>query len=375
MGKHTPLYDEHVNLGAKLVDFAGWDMPINYGSQISEHNAVREHAGMFDVSHMTVVDIQGAGARDFLRFVLANDVAKIDGDGKALYTCMLNPRGGVVDDLIVYHVAGDWYRAVVNAATTEKDVAWMQSQTGEFDVQVNQREGFSILAVQGPAARELVKDQLDSDLAERSMSLKPFQVAAQGDWTVGRTGYTGEDGFEMALPADAAVDFWRSLVDAGVTPVGLGARDTLRLEGGLNLYGHDMDDDHSPLIAALGWTVAFEPTDRAFIGREALEFEREQGVKHKLVPVLLEGRGVLREGAAVRNEGNEKYADPAADDVPGVLTSGSYSPTLERSIGLARVPSDWDGERVEIGVRGKWQSARVVKTPFVRQGKIKVSLD
>ncbi|WP_111745947.1 glycine cleavage system aminomethyltransferase GcvT [Salinisphaera orenii] len=375
MPKHTPLHDEHVSLGAKLVDFAGWEMPINYSSQIGEHNAVREHAGIFDVSHMTVVDIRGAQSRDFLRRVLANDVAKIDADGKALYTCMLNAHGGVVDDLIVYHVAGNWYRAVVNAATTDKDLAWLHSQARDFDVNVERRDELAIVAAQGPAARELVREHLGAALAERAMALKPFEVVADGDWSVGRTGYTGEDGFEIVLPGNMAVGFWRGMIRSGATPVGLGARDTLRLEAGLNLYGQDMDEDHSPLVANLGWTVAFEPEERAFVGRNALEMARQRGIETKLVGVLLEGRGILRTGASVRAAGDDAVAEPSADDAPGELTSGSYAPTLERSIGFARVPVDWDYARVEVGVRGKWQPARVVATTFVRKGKIKVALD
>ncbi len=375
MLQQTPLYDEHLSLGAKLVDFAGWEMPINYGSQIAEHNAVREHAGVFDVSHMTVVDIRGEGSRDFLRHVLANDIAKADADGKAIYTCMLNTHGGVVDDLIVFHVTGNWYRLVVNAATTEKDMAWLQSQVRDFDASVTRRDDLVIIAAQGPAARELVQQNLGSEFGERAMKLKPFEVAVDGDWTVGRTGYTGEDGFEIALPDHAAVEFWRQLVNSGATPVGLGARDTLRLEGGLNLYGQDMDEDHSPLISGLGWTVAFEPEDRDFVGREALLLERAQGVESKIVGVLLEGRGVLRTGAAVRAVADDQVTDPDADDVPGRITSGSYAPTLGRSIGFARIPANWDAGWVDIGVRGKWQSARVVKTPFVRKGKIRVDID
>ncbi|MES1954859.1 glycine cleavage system aminomethyltransferase GcvT [Salinisphaera hydrothermalis] len=370
MANQTPLYDEHVAAGAKLVDFAGWDMPINYGSQIAEHNTVRESAGMFDVSHMRPVDIEGAEARDLLRHVLANDVAKIDEVGRAFYTCMLNTRGGVIDDLIVYHLGENWYRIVVNAATATKDMAWITSQAEEFDASVTSRDDLAIIAVQGPKARELTKDILDDDLAAEAMELKPFRAAAAGKWSVGRTGYTGEDGFEIVLPDDSAVEIWRALQDVGVAPIGLGARDTLRLEAGLNLYGQDMDEDTSPLESGLGWTVAFEPADREFIGRNSLEHIREHGEVKKMVGLLLEGRGVMRHGAAVRAAGDEATE---AEDAAGEVTSGSFAPTLGRSIALARVPADWS-DTVEVSLRGKWVSARIVKYPFVRNGKIRVDI-
>ncbi|MGB7754744.1 MAG: glycine cleavage system aminomethyltransferase GcvT [Salinisphaera sp.] len=366
----TPLYDEHVALGAKLVDFAGWDMPINYGSQIAEHNAVRESAGMFDVSHMRPVDIEGPQARDLLRRTLANDAAKIDEVGRAFYTCMLNTRGGVIDDLIVYHLGENWYRIVVNAATATKDMAWITSQAEEFDVSVTSRDDLAIIAVQGPKARELARDILDDDLAAAAMELKPFRATVAGDWSVGRTGYTGEDGFEIILPADAALETWRGLHEAGVAPIGLGARDTLRLEAGLNLYGQDMDEDTTPLESGLAWTVAFEPADREFIGRDSLEHIRAQDDTKKMVGLLLEGRGVMRHGAAVRAAGDETTE---AEDAAGEVTSGSFAPTLSRSIALARVPADW-AEEVEVELRGKWVPARIVSYPFVRHGTVRIDL-
>lgn len=367
MGHHTPLYDQHVADNAKLVDFAGWDMPIDYGSQIAEHKAVRENAGMFDVSHMAVVDISGKQAREFLRRLLANDVAKADEDGRAVYSCMLNTRGGVIDDLIVYHLSGDLYRVVLNAATTQKDMAWLDSQARDFDLSIRHRQDLAIIAVQGPRGRDLAAQVLDDDLAAAAMQIKPFRAVAGGDVSVGRTGYTGEDGFELVLPADDAVAAWKKLRDLGVAPVGLGARDTLRLEAGLNLYGQDMDEDHTPLESGLGWTVAFDPDDRDFVGREALVYAREQGVSEKLVGLVLEGRGVLRSHAAVR------AADSTVEekDAAGEITSGSYAPTLSRSIGLARVPADWN-ERVEVCLRGKWLAARIVRYPFVRNGKSRI---
>lgn len=364
MGKKTPLHPEHEALGARMVDFAGWDMPVHYGSQIDEHHAVRRAAGMFDVSHMVVVDIVGAGARDFLRRLLANDVAKADGKpGKAIYTCMLNTRGGVIDDLIVYHLDEGRYRAVVNAATADKDLAWMRGQAEGFDVEVEQRTDLGIIAVQGPKARAIASGVLESGLAGRARDLKPFNAATEGDWLVGRTGYTGEDGYELLLPHDAMVDTWRSLRESGVTPCGLGARDTLRLEAGLNLYGQDMDEDTHPLESGLGWTVAWKPADRDFIGRQALEAVRGEPGR-KLVGLVLGDRGIMRAGQRLRHSG-------AAGE--GVTTSGGYAPTLERSIALARVPEDWDGA-VEVEVRKRWLSARIVGYPFVRNGEIKVEL-
>jgi aminomethyltransferase len=374
MANHrTPLYDEHVALGAKLVDFAGWDMPADYGSQIAEHKAVRESAGMFDVSHMRPVDITGPGARDFLRRALANDIAKVDTPGKALYTCMLNTRGGVVDDLIVYHLGQAHYRAVVNAATTEKDIAWLTSLARDYDIEIARRDDLAIIAVQGPEARETARGVLPEALAEPAMGLKPFAVAVNDDWSVGRTGYTGEDGFELILPAGQAVAVWRKLKAAGATPAGLGARDTLRLEAGLNLYGQDMDEDHTPLESGLAWTVAFAPADRAFVGREALEDLREQGVTEKLAGLVLAGRGVIRAGAVVRLPPAGEQAGDSEEAAPGVVTIGGYAPTLARSIALARVPADWDSA-VEVRIRDQWRSARIVSYPFVRKGKVRVEV-
>lgn len=364
MGMRTPLHAEHEALGAKMVDFAGWDMPVTYGSQIDEHHAVRRAAGMFDVGHMSVVDFSGPGARDFLRRLLANDVAKTDDKpGKAIYSCMLNSRGGVVDDLIVYHLGDGAYRAVVNAATTDKDLTWMRGQAEDFEVTVSQRRDLGIIAVQGPKAAAIASGVLEAGLAERARELKPFNAAGDGDWLVGRTGYTGEDGYELILPGDAMVDTWRALRDSGVTPCGLGARDTLRLEAGLNLYGQDMDEDTTPLESGLAWTVAWEPAERDFVGREALEAIRG-AVESKMVGLVLEDRGVMRHGQALRH--------PDADG-EGIITSGGYAPTLERSIALARVPRTWR-DTVEVAVRKRWLRARIVKYPFVRQGEIKVDL-
>lgn len=361
MPNKTPLYDVHLEQGARTVDFGGWDMPIHYGSQIEEHHAVRTDAGMFDVSHMTVVDISGPDARPYVRHMVANDVDKLKEPGKALYTCMLNEAGGVIDDLIVYYLSDTDYRMVVNAATREKDLAWLSDHTVAFDVRIDHREELSMIAVQGPNAREKASACLDEEHREAAMSLGQFFAGQFGDLFVARTGYTGEDGWEIIVPASEAETLWRSLAAAGVRPCGLGARDTLRLEAGMNLYGSDMDETTTPLESALGWTVAWEPEDRKFIGREALEAQRRDGAPRKLVGLLLEDRGVLRSHQKVIVEGVGE----------GEVTSGTFSPTLGRSVGLARVPAGV-GETVTVEIRGRQLGARVVRPPFVRYGKAKV---
>lgn len=360
MAQRTPLYDQHVAAGAKLVDFAGWDMPVQYDSLIEEHEAVRSCAGMFDVSHMTAVDIKGAQAIPFLQYLLANDVGKL-AQGKAMYSCMLTQGGGIIDDLITYYMADDWFRTVVNAGTTDKDLAWMEKQAAGFDVQVEPRRELCILAAQGPQARLKVADQLTEEKAKVVLDLEVFSAADLDDMFVARTGYTGEDGFEIILPAETARRLWQQLLDAGVRPCGLGARDTLRLEAGMNLYGQDMDESKHPLESGLGWTVAWEPQNRDFVGRAALEAVRGKH-SYKMVGLLLEGRGVLRAHQKVMTSAGE-----------GEVTSGTFSPTLKRSIGLARVPDD-TGDQVEIDIRGKAVAARVVKYPFVRNGKARIEL-
>lgn len=363
MGNKTPLYDEHVAAGGKLVDFAGWEMPINYGSQIEEHNCVRNDAGMFDVSHMTVVDLTGARTREFLRYLLANNVDRLTESGKALYSCMLNASGGVIDDLIVYFLEEDFFRMVVNAGTREKDLAWLRQQAVAFDVTVTERPELAMIAVQGPNARDRALGLLDAEARAAAAALKPFFGTFAGDWFIARTGYTGEDGFEIVLPAEAAPGFWQQLRAAGVRPAGLGARDTLRLEAGMNLYGADMDESVTPLEAALAWTVAWEPAERDFIGRAALEQQRSEGVPRKLVGLLLEDKGVLRNHQKVIVEGVGE----------GEITSGSFSPTLQRAIALARVPKQ-TGATCQVDIRGKLLTARVVKPPFARNGKPQIEL-
>ncbi len=360
MGQRTPLYDQHLALGAKMVDFGGWDMPLHYGSQVEEHHQVRRDCGVFDVSHMTVVDVAGEQARDYLQRLLANDVARLKSTGRALYSAMLNERGGVIDDLIVYLT--DWgYRLVVNASTRDKDLAWMHAQAAGFAVEVRERPELAMLAIQGPHARARTSELVSQARAGLIHDLKPFQGMADGDWFIGRTGYTGEDGLEIILPAEQAPDFLSELVGAGIPPIGLGARDTLRLEAGLNLYGQDMTEEVSPLAANMGWTVAWEPAERDFVGRAALEQQRAQGDLPKLVGLVLEERGVLRAHQVVRVNG-------VGD---GEITSGSFSPTLGKSIALARVPAG-TAERAEVEIRGKWYPVRVVQPTFVRHGKVLV---
>ena len=363
MTNRTPLFDEHVAAGGKMVDFAGWEMPINYGSQIEEHNQVRTDAGMFDVSHMVIVDLEGERTREFLRYLLANNVDRLKDSGKALYSCMLNEDGGVIDDLIVYFLRDDFFRMVVNAGTRDKDLAWLQKQAAAFSVSVRERPELAMIAVQGPNARDKTLPLLADSVRVAASELQPFFGVFDGEWFIARTGYTGEEGFEIILPADEAAGFWRHLGDAGVKPVGLGARDTLRLEAGMNLYGSDMDETVSPLEAALGWTVAWEPAERDFIGRAVLEKQREQGAKLKLVGLLLEGKGVLRNHQKVI----------AGPDAEGEITSGSFSPTLQRAIAFARVPKE-TGDVCHVEIRGKLLPARVVKPPFVRNGKAQIEL-
>ncbi|GMG87842.1 glycine cleavage system aminomethyltransferase GcvT [Biformimicrobium ophioploci] len=359
MGNRTQLYDTHVEMGGKMVDFGGWDMPLHYGSQMDEHHKVRQEAGMFDVSHMTVVDITGAGAQDFLRKLLANDVAKIAATpGKALYTGMLNENGGVIDDLIVYQREG-WFRLVVNCATREKDLAWIRKQAEAFDVEITEQPQLAIMAVQGPEAIARVVEVLGIEWKDAIESLKIFQGTAKGDWFAARTGYTGEDGLEIMLPEEDAPGFWRALADKGVAPCGLGARDTLRLEAGMNLYGHEMDDDTSPLCANMGWTITWEPANRDFIGRKALEAQKAEGVKEKLVGLVLEGKGVLRAGQKVVVDGV---------DGTGIITSGTFSPTLGHSIAMARVPVE-AGDNAQVEMRNKLVDVKVIKPAFVRNGK------
>lgn len=356
MAQKTVLHASHLAAGAKMVDFFGWEMPINYGSQIEEHHAVRQDAGMFDVSHMTIVDLTGANTRNFLRYLLANDVAKLTTPGKALYSGMLNSTGGVIDDLIVYFLQEDFFRLVVNSATREKDLAHINAEAKAFNVTVTERPEFAMIAVQGPNAKAKVATLLTAGQQAAVAGMKPFFGVQAGDLFIATTGYTGEDGYEIALPNEQAADFWQQLVTAGVKPCGLGARDTLRLEAGMNLYGQDMDETVSPLAANMGWTIAWEPGDRNFIGRTALEQAKAAGTA-KLVGLVMEQKGVLRHGQKVITAAGE-----------GEITSGTFSPTLGFSIALARVPAA-TGDTAEVDIRGKLVPVKVVKPAFVRMGK------
>ncbi|MER1965962.1 glycine cleavage system aminomethyltransferase GcvT [Castellaniella sp. GW247-6E4] len=362
MPSHTPLHAVHVALGAKMVDFGGWDMPLSYGSQLEEHHAVRQAAGMFDVSHMLNIDVSGAGALDYLRRLLANDVARIVGQpGRALYTCMLRPDGGVIDDLLVYFFATDSWRLVVNAGTAEGDLAWMREQAAAWEAEVvlAPRRDLAMIAIQGPQAREIVW-RVRPEWRAATEELKPFTGTRIDEGTlVARTGYTGEDGFEVVLPASGIEAFWNALSAAGVHPCGLGARDTLRLEAGMNLYGQDMDETVHPLESGLAWTVSFKDAGRDFVGRAALEAADKT---RDLVGLKLLERGIMR--------GHMKVRTAAGD---GEITSGSMSPTMGVSIGLARVPAGVQpGERVEVEIRGKHLPAEVVRPPFVRNGQVLV---
>lgn len=355
--QRTALYAKHLEAGAKMVDFAGWEMPIHYGSQLQEHHQVRQDAGMFDVSHMTVLDLEGPSAKVYLLHLLANNVDKLKEHGKALYSCMLNEQGGVIDDLIVYHFSDTSYRIVVNAATRVNDIAWMQQQIQTYDATLTERDDLSMLAVQGPNARDKVFSILSPANRAIAEKLGVFYGDFAGDWFIARTGYTGEDGFEMMLPHAEAVEAWDALLAAGVKPAGLGARDTLRLEAGMNLYGTDMDLTTSPLVSGLGWTIGWQPENRHFIGRSALEAQKAAGVAQKLVGLVLEGKGVLR-----------SHMQVICANGKGETTSGTFSPTLGLAIALARVPTDC-GESCEVDIRGKLHKAKIVKPVFVRHGK------
>ncbi|MDW2982680.1 glycine cleavage system aminomethyltransferase GcvT [Rhodanobacter sp. KK11] len=361
MTEKTVLNATHRALGARMVDFGGWDMPINYGSQIEEHHAVRRDAGMFDVSHMTVIDLHGTRTREFLRHLLANSIDKLKVHGKALYSCMLNERGGVIDDLIVYYLGEEFFRLVVNAATRAKDLAWIENQAKTFDVQVKERPEFAMIAVQGPHARAKVLGLLHEVDRARIEKLGKFTAAAaQGPngmpLFVARTGYTGEDGFEIMVPVEHAVALWETLAAAGVAPAGLGARDTLRLEAGMNLYGQDMDESVTPWEASLGWTVALDE-GRDFIGRAALEQQKAAGVPRVMVGLVLDEKGVLRHGQKVLTANGE-----------GEILSGSFAPTLNKAVAFARIPAGEPGE-VHVDIRGRDVPVRLVKYPFVRDGK------
>lgn len=363
MSKKTALYDAHVKRNALMVDFSGWQMPLHYGSQIQEHHAVRKSAGLFDVSHMGVVSITGKNTVPFLRHVLANDVAKLKNTGDALYSCMLNEQGGVIDDLIAYHFSDDYFRLVINAGCREKDFAWLQKQAEQFDVQLTMHDGLCLLALQGPDALSKLDLIFDCETAKKIRELKSFQFYAlqkdainrvsTTDIMIARTGYTGEPGVEIILPAETAKQYWEKLIAGGVQPCGLGARDTLRLEAGYNLFGADMTENTSPLSSNLAWTVSFKDDKRNFIGRDALEKEKASGISQQLVGLILESKGVLRNHQKIKING----------DGEGEITSGSFSPTLNKSIALARIPTT-NATEAFVERRGEWLPVRITKPKF-----------
>ncbi len=350
----TALFDQHQALGARMVDFGGWRMPLHYGSQVAEHHAVRNKAGIFDVSHMLPVDFEGPDAVPVLQLLLASDVSRLQSVGQALYTVMLNENGGIIDDLIVYRLSSDRFRIIFNAATSTTDVQWVESRIPQdFEVEIQPRRDLNIVAVQGPEALTIASKVVGGKDID---ALKPFTCVEHDQYFIGRTGYTGEDGVEILCATDAVHSLWKALIEEQLTPCGLGARDTLRLEAGLNLYGQDMTSEVSPLESALEWVVHWEPIDRSFIGRERLQNLKAAGAQRKLTGVVLE-RGIMRAGQEVQTGlGN------------GVITSGTYSPTLGYSIALARVPKLATGD-CKIDIRGRLVDGRLVRPPFVRKGR------
>lgn len=354
----TPLHANHIALNAKMVDFHGWEMPLHYGSQMEEHNYVRKDAGIFDVSHMTIVDVLGAGGRHFLRKLLTNDVDQLTHKGRALYSCMCNEHGGIIDDLIVYQRASDNYRLVLNSATRERVLSWLREKIKGFAAGLQERSELGMIAVQGPKAIQKTLGILNPTQADAITTLTHFESVDVDGWFFARTGYTGEDGLEIIAPQESLPGLWNSLVTSGIKPCGLAARDTLRLEAGMLLYGQDMDESTTPLESGLTWTVKWEPEDRGFIGMGALRFQKEAGLRRKLVGLILEDKGIMRTG--------QKVIVPR--EAEGIITSGTFSPTLGKSIAFARVPIA-TGDRVTVEIREKLLSAKVVKPRFVKNGE------
>jgi aminomethyltransferase len=354
----TALYSQHLAANAKMVDFHGWEMPLHYGSQLEEHQQVRQHAGMFDVSHMTVLDILGAGGREFLRNLLTNDVDQLQHIGRALYSCMCNEHGGIIDDLIVYQRASDNYRLVLNSATRVNDLNWIRKVAGDYAIGLQERNELAMIAVQGPEAIAKTLSILNPAQLDAASTLDNFECVDVDDWFFARTGYTGEDGFEIIIPQQYIVQLWSDLLAAGVKPCGLAARDTLRLEAGMLLYGQDMDETTTPLESGLSWTVKWDAAEREFIGKGALIAQKNNGVNRKLVGLVLEDKGIMRLGQRVVVPGQ----------LDGIITSGTYSPSLACSIALARVPTTTK-EQVMVDIRGKLLQARVVKPRFISKGQ------
>lgn len=364
MAKKTVLFDMHKRLDGRMVEFAGWELPLHFGSQIEEHRSVRQNCGMFDVSHMTVIDLEGRDSQAFLSILLANDVGRLARPGQALYSCMLNEAGGVLDDLMVYRWTPERFRIIANAATRTGNLAWIGRHADGFEIVISPREDLAIIAVQGPSARPTTQACLDEGLRRAASGLGVFEGVLLDDWQVSRTGYTGEDGYEIVLPQQAAPPLWQALLDAGVQPCGLGARDALRLEAGMRLYGADMDETVSPLETGLDWTVAWEPEARRFIGREALEDQRKSGGLRRFVGLILQDKGVLR--------AHQRVIVPGVGE--GEITSGGFSPMLNRGIAFARVPAgNYTHCRVE--VRGQLKEAAVTEPRFVRHGRPMIPIE
>jgi aminomethyltransferase len=349
--RRTPLYEQHLALGAKVVDFAGWEMPVQYEGIREEHTAVRTHVGMFDVSHMGEVEVEGPGALAFVQRVLSNDVAKVEVGG-AQYSCVCQESGGVLDDVFLYRLGGDRYLIVTNAANHETDLAWLGRHGRNFDVAVRDvADRYAMLAVQGPHARRVVSQALSIELPPR-MRVAPVRVGRRPALACG-TGYTGEDGVELLIDPEVATPIWAELLDAGVVPCGLGARDTLRLEVCFPLHGNELSRERDPIEAGLGWCCA-EPT--GFVGSEAVARARAAGTVELLAPFLIEGPGIPRDGNPVLHGG-----EPV-----GAVTSGTFAPSLERGAGMAYVRADLaaPGTEVEIDVRGKHRPARIASRPL-----------
>jgi aminomethyltransferase len=353
----TPLYSQHVLSGAKLIDFHGWEMPLHYGSQLQEHQYVRHDAGVFDVSHMTIVDVLGAGGRQFLRHILTADIDTLKHVGRAVYSCMCNEYGGIIDDLIVYQRAPDNYRLICNSATRLRVLAWLHQHIIGFSAGLQERTDLAMLAVQGPHAIEKISALLNLAQVDALSTLAPFESVEIDQWFFARTGYTGEDGLEIIVPQQDIGTLWADILQAGIKPCGLAARDTLRLEAGLLLSGQDMDESTTPLESGLSWTVSSLSDDRGFIGMGAL-LSQQQTLKRRLVGLTLEEPGIMRSGMRVKVEGLPD----------GVVTSGTYSPTLNQSIAFARVPVGVTDE-VLVEVRDKWLRARVGKLRFIPRVK------
>ena len=350
----TPLHNAHIQLGAKMVNFSNWEMPISYSSLIKEHNAVRNAAGIFDVSHMSVFDFDGGNQIAFFKKIFANDIKKIYKDNKAIYGALLNEEGGILDDLIIYH-ANNKFRLVSNCSTREQNKQWLEKHAVEFGVKVMERSDMGILAIQGPNALKKILEIKEIDAQVNT--LQSFGCMFEGDKLYARTGYTGEDGLELIVPTQDINHLWDQALELGCTPIGLGARDTLRLEAGLNLYGNDMTINNHPYESNLGWTIDMSDKNREFIGKNAL-LSIDQSKSQKIVGIILQDKGVLRSGYEITHEQGK-----------GVVLSGSYSPTLQSSIGLARVDQGYK-ENGKVMIRNKVLNIDFVSPRFLGQGKI-----